>query len=163
MLAIGLHAFERGARLVRNIAVDGVEDQFGIAEDRIERRAQLVAHVGEELRLVLARQRELLALLADLGEQPRVLDRQHRLGGERVQQVDRALRKFARRLAAHHQRADDRIGMHQRHQQARAVAGLENDLVDRRRRCVAQIGYLLRLTARDRRRQPHRKVRSAAR
>jgi hypothetical protein len=47
------------------------------AQDGVERGAQLVAHVSEELRFVLARLRELAALLPDLAEQARVLDRQH--------------------------------------------------------------------------------------
>ena len=38
------------------------------ADDGIERRAQLVAHVGEELRLVLACFRKLAALVLDLAE-----------------------------------------------------------------------------------------------
>jgi hypothetical protein len=37
-----------------------------------------VAHIGEELRFVLARDLELVALLADLGKQVRILDRQRR-------------------------------------------------------------------------------------
>ncbi len=110
MLAVALHALEHGAHLVRRLAVDVVEDQLGVAEDGVERRAQLVAHVGEELRLVLARDLELPALLVDLAEQARVLDRQHRLRGEGLQQVDGALGELAGRLAAHHQRADDLVG-----------------------------------------------------
>jgi len=57
----------------------------GVAEDGIERRAQLVAHIGEELRLVLARGFELPALVLDFVEKARVLDCQHRLGGKGLQ------------------------------------------------------------------------------
>ena len=89
--AVALDALEHGLRLLRRLAVDAVEDQLGVAEDGVERRAQLVAHVGEELRLVLARDRELLALLLDLVEQVGVLDRHHRLVGEGLQQVDGGL------------------------------------------------------------------------
>ena len=71
-----------------SVAIDVVEDQLGVAEDGVERRAQLVAHVGEELRLVLARLRELAALVLDFVEQPHVLDRDHRLVGEGLQQID---------------------------------------------------------------------------
>ena len=88
MPAIALHAIEHAARLLRHLAVDAVEDQLGIAEDGIERRAQLVAHIGEELRLVLARLRELPALVLDFVEQPHVLDRDHRLVGEGRDQLD---------------------------------------------------------------------------
>ena len=63
---------------------------LGDADDRVERRAQLVAHAGEELRLVLTGDFELLAFLADFGEQARVLDRQNRLGGKGLEQFHRA-------------------------------------------------------------------------
>ena len=110
MLAVGLDALERDPRLVRRLAVDVVENELGVAEDGVERRAQLVAHIGEELRLVLARDLELPALLVDLAEQARVLDRQHRLGGEGLQQVDRVLGELARRLATHHESANWTVG-----------------------------------------------------
>ena len=87
-LAVALDALEHGLRLLRRLAVDAVEDQLGVAEDGVERRAQLVAHVGEELRLVLARLRELAALVLDFVEQPHVLDRDHRLVGEGGDQLD---------------------------------------------------------------------------
>ena len=61
---------------------------LGDADDGVERRAQLVAHVGEELRLVLARICELAALVLDFVEQPHVLDRDHRLVGEGRDQLD---------------------------------------------------------------------------
>ena len=93
------------------------------ADDGVERRAQLMAHVGEELRLVLARLRELAALVLDFAEQMRILDRQRRLGGEGLQQLDRAFREFARRLAPDHECADDLDRREQRHDQARAIAG----------------------------------------
>src|SRR5258708_28794095 len=54
-----------------------------------------MAHVGEELRLVLARFGELAPGLLDLVEQSRILDRQDRLRGEGLQQIDGVLGKFA--------------------------------------------------------------------
>ena len=54
MLSVALHAFERIAHAFGNLAVDAVEQEFAETEDRVERRAQLVAHVGQELRLVPA-------------------------------------------------------------------------------------------------------------
>ena len=95
--------FEDAEHLLRWLTVDAVGDQLGVAENGIERRAQLVAHVGEELRFVLARDFELSAFVLDLVEQPRVLDRQHRLRGESLHQVDCILWEGARRLAAHDQ------------------------------------------------------------
>ena len=100
MLAVVLDALEHAARPVRQRAVDAVDQQLGIAEDRVQRRAQLVAHIGEELRFVLAGERQLLALVGDLAEQARVLDRQYRLAGQGLHQPHRLRREFARPLAA---------------------------------------------------------------
>jgi hypothetical protein len=43
-----------------------------------------VAHVCEELRLVLARDLQFMALLCDLTEQAGILDGERRLGGKRL-------------------------------------------------------------------------------
>ena len=85
-----MHALQRLLRLFRAEARRVGDHHLGEPDDGIERRAQLVAHAGEELRLVLARQFELAALLLHFREQIRVLDRQHRLCGEGLQQIDRA-------------------------------------------------------------------------
>ena len=107
MLAVALDALEHGLRLLRRLAVDAVDDQLGVAEDGVERRAQLVAHVGEELRLVLARLGELAALVLDFVEQPHVLDRDHRLVGERRDQLDLLVgERFELWLALHRMNAD---------------------------------------------------------
>ena len=68
MLAIALNAGQHPAHFFGRLAVDVVHDEFGIAEDGVHRRAQFVAHIGEELRLVLARFRELPALVLDFVE-----------------------------------------------------------------------------------------------
>jgi len=47
------------------------------ADDRIQWRAQLVRHIRQELRLQLARLRQLLTLRLTLLEQPRILDGQY--------------------------------------------------------------------------------------
>src|SRR3712207_7893602 len=49
-----------------------LRQQLGQDQQRVQRRAQLVAHVGQELRLVLRRQRELRGAL--LERDPRLLD-----------------------------------------------------------------------------------------
>ena len=87
-LPLRLHAVQHGAHLFRRLAVDVVDDQLGIAENGVERRAQLVAHIGEELRLVLARFLELAALVLDFLEQPHILDGDHGLVGEGRDQLD---------------------------------------------------------------------------
>ena len=56
-----LRLFGAKARRVR-------DHHLSQTDNCVERRAQLVAHAGDELRLVLARQCELTALLLDLAE-----------------------------------------------------------------------------------------------
>jgi Sulfatase len=68
------------------------------ADDGVERRAQLVAHIGEELRLVLARFLKLSAFFLDLVEQSRVPDSEHGLGRESLQELDDIFREFSRCL-----------------------------------------------------------------
>src|SRR6185295_2140128 len=58
------------------------------ADDRVQRRPQLVRHVGEKVRLVLVGDFELAALLLDLAEEARILDRNHCLVGERFEQCN---------------------------------------------------------------------------
>src|SRR5262245_45437997 len=88
MAAVALDPFQHRLHLLGWRAIDTVRDQLGVAEDGVERGAQLVAHAGEELRLVLARLRELPALVLDLVEQANVLDRDHRLVSEGRYQFD---------------------------------------------------------------------------
>ena len=57
------------------LAEHSLPQDFREADDGIERRAQLVRHVGEKLRLVPVSGLDLAALILDLTEQPRVLDR----------------------------------------------------------------------------------------
>ena len=81
-------ARDRAARCPAPTPRGILPQHLGDADDGVERRAQLVAHAGEELRLVLAGLGELLALVLDFVEQPHVLDRDHRLVGEGLEQVD---------------------------------------------------------------------------
>ena len=62
MLAVALDALEHPAHFFGRLAIDAVDDKFGIAEYGIQGRAQLVAHVREELRFVLAGDLELRPL-----------------------------------------------------------------------------------------------------
>jgi hypothetical protein len=106
MAAVALDALEHVQRLLRRLAVDAVEDQFGVAEDGVERRAQLVAHVGKELRLVLARLGELVALVLDLVEQPDIFDGDHGLVGEGGDQFDLLMREWLHSTSLQHDDAD---------------------------------------------------------
>ena len=120
-------------------------ENFAVADDGIERRAQLMAHVGEELRLVPARYFEFLPLVLDFVEQPRVLNRQYRLRRERFHQVDGVLREGARRAAADHQHADDVLAADERRRQPGTETGAQDDRVDRVLCLVPQVGDLDRL------------------
>ena len=79
------HALERFLGLFRAEPPGVTYHHIGKSDDSVERRAQLVAHIGEELRLVSTRLRELTALLLDLVEQPCILNRQHGLRREGLQ------------------------------------------------------------------------------
>ena len=65
------------------------------ADDRVERRAQFVRHVGQELRLVAVGDLELPALVLNLVEESHVLDRDRRLVGKGLEQRDFLLGKRA--------------------------------------------------------------------
>ncbi len=117
----------------------------GQADNGVERGAQLVAHAGHELRLVLARQFELTALLLDFLEQAGILDRQHRLGGERTQEVDGVLGKFAGCLAPDHERAHDFVEAQQRDEQPRAISRVQHQLIGGDGRLGLHVGDLHRL------------------
>jgi hypothetical protein len=73
--------------LVVDVAEHALGQDFREADDRVQRGAQLVRHVGQELALVAACHLELLALVLDLSEQPRVLDGDDRLVGEGLEQL----------------------------------------------------------------------------
>ena len=63
VLAAAADALEVRALALRQGAADAHEQQVGVARDRIERRAQLVAHRGEERALRLVRRHRLHARL----------------------------------------------------------------------------------------------------
>src|SRR5215203_3163044 len=58
----------------------------------------------------------------DVLEQARVLDREHRLRGESLQEVDRRFREHSRLFAADYERADDAVWPQQRNHEKPAVA-----------------------------------------
>src|SRR5262249_36788691 len=84
MSSSAVHALQRLLRLFCAEAGRVFDHHLSQADDGIERRAQLVAHAGDEQRLALARLRKLPTLVLDVVEQPYVLDRDHGLIGERV-------------------------------------------------------------------------------
>ena len=96
MLAVGADAGEGVHRFLGMRPVEAFLHELGIAEDGGERGPELMAHVGDELRLVLARDLQLAALLGDLLEQTRVLQRDSRLVGEGLHKADDGLGELAR-------------------------------------------------------------------
>ncbi len=107
-----------------------LQQHLADADDRVQRRAQFVAHVGEELRLVPAGRLELAALVLDLLEQAGVLDREHRLRGEGLEQPDHRGRELAGIAPADDQRAEDAILAQQRDADQRTEAAAAQQIVE---------------------------------
>src|ERR1700704_3261283 len=107
--------------VVRAIGVLSVLAQhIADADDRIERRTQLMTHVGQELRLVLTRYLQLPAFLLDFAEQTGVVDRQDRLRGKRLQELDGPFGEFAGRLAPNDECTNDMTGADQGQEEPRS-------------------------------------------
>src|SRR5438093_1355140 len=92
--------------LLVQVAEDAFEHDLGEADDRVERRPQLMAHVREELALVAIGDLELAALLLDLVEETHVLHRDARLIGERLRELDLAVGERSRRDPTNSESAD---------------------------------------------------------
>ncbi len=111
------------------------DHHLGQPDDRVERRAQLVAHAGDELRLVLARH------LRAAGSCPRSPSNRRAFW---IASTDWAAKVFSRSIvlrrgtgpapcAGHHQGADQLARIRkQRHHQESPVAGTQDDLLQRR-------------------------------
>src|SRR5258707_4013245 len=114
-----VHALQRLLRLFGAKARRVFDQHVGQSDDGIDRGAQLVAHAGHELRLVLARLRQLLALVLDFVEQADVLDRDHRLVGEGGQKLNLLFGKRANLLAREAEDANRDSLAHERNTQHR--------------------------------------------
>ena len=99
-----------------------LDEDLGEADDRVQRRPELVRHVREELRLVTIRDLELLTLLLDLPKEPRVLEREGRLGGEGLEQLDNLRRELPGRPPIDDEPADDVVLAQHRHRQQGPIA-----------------------------------------
>jgi len=86
-----VHALEWLLRLFGAEARRVFDHYLGQSDDGVERGAQLVAHAGDELRLILACLLELTVLVLDFVEQPHVFDGDHRLICEIGHQLDLAI------------------------------------------------------------------------
>ena len=86
--AVRFKTFKHAHHFLRWLTVSAIRHQFGIAQDGVERRAQLMAHIGKELRLVLARLFKLPALVLDFVEEAYILNRDSGLVGKCRDQLD---------------------------------------------------------------------------
>ena len=66
MLAVGTYSRQPVEGFLAEWLIEAFLHEFGIAQDRSERGSQLMAHVGHELRLVLARDLQVLNCLCEL-------------------------------------------------------------------------------------------------
>src|ERR1700730_10137352 len=89
-----------------DLAEHALQQHLGEADDGIERRPELVRHVREEFALVSVGDLELMRLVLDLIEQAGVFDGDHRLIGERLQDLDLLVRKRHRPRRRDRDRAD---------------------------------------------------------
>ena len=80
--------------------------------------------------------------LAQLGDQPRVLDRQHRLARQCLHQPDGLWRELSRRTPLQDERAEGAFLADQRDDQRGAVSGGEAHVAQRRARPLFKIGKL---------------------
>jgi hypothetical protein len=122
---------------------------FRFADDRVHRRAQLVAHVGQELRLVLTGERQLPAFFLDFEEETGVVHRDRRLCREVFEEPDDRGREFARRSSPDDQRPDHLIGANQRDSEQCLEPGASQ-------RRSGRLGHGVQLDVGDLRRTPAR-------
>src|SRR5262245_62678171 len=95
MLAIGADALKGIQRLLTQRFIETLLHQLGVAQNGSERGSELMAHIGDELALVLAGDLKLPALLGDLAEQASVLHRDGGLGSEGLDEPNDLLGELA--------------------------------------------------------------------
>ena len=115
-------ALQHALGALGKFAVKPVAQQLGIAQNGVERRSELMAHIGEEARFMLARKGELAALFLDPAEQPRIAHGEHRLMREGLHQAHLARRERTRPAALDKKGAEHALGRDQRDDKRRAKA-----------------------------------------
>ena len=91
------------------VAEQPVEEDLGEADDRVERRPELVRHAREELGLVPTGDLQLGPLGVELAEEACIDDGQPRLVGERPEQLGRLGVEAAARLLPDHEGPDQPV------------------------------------------------------
>src|SRR5262245_50788907 len=94
VLAVRADASQGIERFLAKRLVEALMHELGVAEDSGKWRPQLVAHIGDELGFVRTGDLKLAALLRDLLEQASVFQRDRRLVGEALHEVDDGLGKL---------------------------------------------------------------------
>src|SRR6516165_3283767 len=149
MAPVGLNALYHFAHLFWRLPVNIVENELSISEDRIQRCTEFMTHVGDELRLVLAFGLELTTFFIDLTKQARILDGEHRLCGEGLDEVDSPIRKVPGLRASNHKKAHSLIRTHQRSSQNGSISGTHNEVAERCKRFLMDVWDLNRFTPFD--------------
>src|SRR5262249_5494734 len=109
VLAGGVDVLQVLVLLLVELAEHTLAQNLREADDRVQRRTELVGHVGQELGLVLAGRFKLSALVLDLEKQAGVLERQGRLRGEGGEKVDHLSRELTGCSTANHQSAEQPV------------------------------------------------------
>ena len=76
------------------LAEHSLSQDFREADHRVQRRSELVGHVGEEFRLVPVGRLDLAAFVFDLTKKPGVLDGKSQLGGKSLKKIHHFRLKF---------------------------------------------------------------------
>src|SRR6267142_3517033 len=105
----GVNVLQVLGLLLVEVTEHAFRQDLGKSDDRVERRPELVRHVGQKLRLVLAGDLELPTLVSDFPEEAGVLDRESGLGGERAEQFDRLARELAGAVPGHDETPDQLV------------------------------------------------------
>src|SRR5262245_5440744 len=109
-----------------------------------------MAHVGDELRLVLARNLKLAALLRDLLEEAGIFERNRGLVGEGLHEADDGLRELARLTTPQDERAKRLLRTEQWYDKRCAEPCFQNRGPQRFARALTQIRNLQWLSLRNR-------------
>lgn len=125
-----------------DLAEHALQQHFREADHRVQRCAEFVGHAGQELRLVVARDLELLALRLELAEKACVDDRERRLAGERFEQFNHIGREVAGAASADHQHADHLVAGDHRYGEHRTPAVLEKGVQELVALDRAEVGNL---------------------
>ena len=130
MLAGGIDVLEVLVLFLVQLPEHPLDQHLEEPDDGVEGRAQLVRHVGEELRLVVAGRLDLGTLVRDLMEEAGVLYRQCGLGGKRLEDIHDRRRKHAGCLPVEGQAPDDLVLAKQRYGEECPVAEPDERVAD---------------------------------